>query len=328
MTWFSIFAIIAPIILITAFIYFKKKRRMIVSIAILCLSYLVFEFYKWMDEPDYGFNYTHLVVEDKTSDFTLSLIENVLYESSLNEPIGYKLRDWGSDTLDYKPIYLKTLNTKYDLVIFSRNPDKQVPYGYYTHDDYEFNADTQSVIILVEKRTGKLLKVHSYDLIGYTLDLNNILVQDQTVAMPVFKPYTNEVSYYFTLYIEDTDNLVSIFDTYLFLNLNSKLKYYAFGNEFHLGVFEDGTVKYQSFETNRTFEYYNGEPRIVSSGYSTKHLYSLADELYVKQGYFTVVNRLLYVVKNDLKIYRMNGNDSTYIADVIDLNLWHTQIPQ
>lgn len=328
MTWFSIFAILAPIILITAFIYYKKKRRMIVSIAMLCLGYLAFEFYTWMDEPDYGFNYTYLLHEDKTSDFTLALIDNVLYESSLNEPLDYKLRDWGSNKLDYKPIYLKTLNAQYDLVIFSRNPNKQVPYGYYTHDDYEFNSDTQSKIVIVEKKTGKLLDFHSYDLIGYTLDLNNILVQDKTVAIPVFKPYTNEVSYYFALYIQDADNYTTIFDSYLFFNMSSKLNYYAFGHEFYLGVFEDGTVNYQSFKAERTFEYYNGEPRIVSSGYSTKHLYSLADELYVKQGYFTVVNRLLYVVKNDLKIYRMNGNDSTYIADVIDLNLWHTQIPQ
>lgn len=327
MTWFSIFSILTPIMLITAIIYFKKKRRMVISVAILCLSYLAFEFYTWTDEPYYGFNYTHLVHDDKTSDFTLSLIDDVLYESSLNEPLDYKLLDWGSKRLDYKPIYLKTLNAQYDLVIFSRNKNKQVTYGYYTHDDYEFNSDTQSKIVIVEKKTGKLLDFHSYDLIGYTLDLNNILVQDKTVALPVFKPFTNEVSYYFALYIEDSDNYTSITDTYLFFNMRSKLKYYAFGHEFYLGVFEDGTINYQSFKSERIIEYIKGEPRIVSSSYGGRTLNALDDELYVQQGYFTVVNRLLYIVKNDLKIYRMNGNDLTYVADVIDLKSWQTQIP-
>lgn len=328
MTWFSLYAIVAPILLITAFIYYKKKRGMIISIAILCLAYFAYEFYSWMDEPYYGFEYYSITAPNKTSDFSVALESGVIIETITNQPIIYRDYDDKVKMNVYRPLYLKHLNDDFDLIIFTRDENKSLPYGLYTQDDYEFNRKHQSVLIVLEKETGRLIKIRTYDIIGFTLDLNHIISMDQTFAIPVFKPYTNTVQYYFALFINSDDNFTSITEHYLFYTKDSKLEHYAFGNGFYLGVFEDGSINYSRYSYQRQITIRDGKVTELGSSFGGGPLDALDDQLYVKQGYFTVVNRTLYVVKNDLKIYRMNGNESIYIADVIDLSLWQTQIPQ
>lgn len=301
---------------------------MIISIAILCLSFFAYEIYSWMDDPYYGFDYYSIAAPNKTSDFSIALESGVIIETTTNQPVIYRDFDDNVKKNVYRPLYLKQLTDDFDLIIFTLDANKTVPYGLYTQDDYEFNRKHQSVLIVLEKATGRLIKLRTYDIIGFTIDLNQIISMDQTFAIPVFKPYTNTVQYYFALFITSDDNYTSITEHPLFFAKDSKLQYYAFGQDIYLGVFEDGSIDYSRYIYERELTIRDGKVIELGGSFSGGPLHSIDDELYVKQGYFTVVSRSLYVVKNDLKIYRMNGNEATYIADVIDLNLWQTQIPQ
>lgn len=289
------------------FLFIKKYKIIYRSLYILtALAFIIFIIRLTNNESNLS---DYHQIKDYSLNKVIHLVDNRLtYED--NTPI--EILDDTNKTISSSmyPIYLKSLSNSY-IIVYSYDKDKEIPYHLYFQQDYEM-YDKADKLVILDKNTGEFHIPRVYDLIGSTIQLNNIITYGNSIFLPVNKPYNDEINYYYQMQKIIINNKNHYYTSNLSLTGDRKLiKFVTLENEY-ISTFDNGEISYE-IRTTTTSHDQNGTITIETV---KKHSDILDNFNYVKAGYFTTHKDLFYVLGNDLEVYTLKGEMLTKVGDI------------
>ncbi len=251
-----------------------------------------------------------------------------LYDNASNIKLSYQSLGKKVNSTFYKPIYIKSINSNYYISVFSSENESLRVENHFTFDDYEtraMNGKASDKLVIISKETGNMATINAYELIGYTLSLDDLVSSSSIISIPVYKKYEIDYDKYFTIFLNDTPDSLDTLKSITYPNsLGLSVTNFAITNSMILVSYNDGSILLQNLQYN--FDYENG---YFSGGrIQLRHCNILDDELYVKDGYFAIINDQIYFLSKDFRINKLiSCTDYLYVSTASGFENWTSYIP-
>lgn len=311
------------VILLLVFVMLSKTkqiRRIFLMTTILVLaSYIVLSLLRSNPVMDL---YTQITLTSNTID-NLILEDGELKDEITKERVTYYVYEDKVKHEKWYPVYMKSFDGVY-LMVFSTDSSKTMSDGLFFQDDYEYNHNADKLVI-VSKETGFIRIPRTYELIGQTVDLSLTEKQGSVLSFPVNHPYSRTINFYFSIYVYDQSVLYTMTNLTSFSSNGRYIIHHAFTETDVLTVYNNGDISL----LERTFTVYiesiEGKTTITGSSSSGKYLDILDDDT-VKEGYFISINNTLYVLRDDLGIYKFIDGGFVFIKQLTSSNHFFTEV--
>lgn len=291
--YFIIFGLIILIILII--ISFTQKRKVyLIPGSIIFLFLIVIFVSRFISEDRYTFTYASIKNYDATQSLQIDDFKLVFEDQS---EVIYLDTLKNETHLNIYPIYIKELDNYY-VVIYSHDKNKRLLYNLYTQDDYELYRNEVDLFTLISKTDGVISMPRVYNLIGSTIDLNQILSKDETIILPIYKPFKSDINYYYLIQEIQTSTHKYFKNDIISLTANRKIERFEFLDNKFITLFDNGDIHYE-IHTQTALSESQGH---IGYAYSKSYYDILDDKTFVKEGYFTTHNNQFYILDDDMFI--------------------------
>ncbi|VEU80553.1 hypothetical protein [Haploplasma axanthum] len=306
------YIILVIIIFMIILIPKKLKTKLMLSISLILIIALNFVIVTISSRPSYDqVTNIDLIEEDRLS---IELKDSKLIHSNSKIPVKYLVFEKENKNFSFSPIYLNDFEDYY-FVIFSTDKTKKITNNLFrVLRTYNYNMSDFAVFI--DKKTGEVIDIQKHDLYGNFIILDSIYFVNNSFSFKlIHKDYPN-IDVLITGDIAHKNNYLYI--SIEFFDYGGIIKSAFDDNYVSLVVDSSGRIIFKQ----KIYETENGNVTKTTE----KHYKYLANEEYVKQGYFETINKKIYYVDNNMNICIINGNSSSVVMKIDSLENWTMHI--